>query len=109
MFNKASCESSRALSIYIKWNHKLRHPFYDITLNIIQLCNVDIIQLCNVACKGPTREFVFCKTCHIDKSHKLSFVSSHERDSKAFDLVYLDLCTSPKLSYKNKKILIINY
>jgi hypothetical protein len=58
-----------------------------------------------ISCTSTTHDF--CHACQLAKHTKLSFSSSSSRGEKAFDLLHLDLWTSPVTSVSGSKYYLV--
>jgi hypothetical protein len=79
------------------WHRRLRHPDPDVLSN---LSRSSFIQ-----CTSNKHDF--CHACQLDKHTRLPFCSSSRRAEHAFDLMHLDLWTSPAVSVSGSKYYLI--
>jgi hypothetical protein len=76
------------------WHRHLGHPSPD-----------TVSSLSFISCTSSTHNF--CHTCQLGKHTRLSFSSSPSHEEKAFDLLHLDLWTSPVISVSGSKYYLV--
>jgi hypothetical protein len=79
------------------WHRCLDHPGSDA---LSSLSRPSLI-----SCTSTTHDF--CHACQLDKHTRLPFSSSSSRVEKTFDLLHLDLWTSPVISVSGSKYYLI--
>jgi hypothetical protein len=75
------------------WHRRLGHPSTD-TLSSLSRSSF-------ISCTSSTHDF--CHVCQLGKHTRLPFSSSSSRVKKVFDLLHLDLWTSPVVSMSSSK------
>jgi hypothetical protein len=79
------------------WHRRLDHPGPDV---LSSLSRPSFIH-----CTSNKHEF--CHTCQLGKHIRLPFHSSSQRAEHPFDLIHLDLCTSPVVSVSGSKYYLV--
>jgi transposase InsO family protein len=79
------------------WHRRLGHPGPD-TLSSMSRSSF-------ISCTSITHDF--CHACQLGKHTQLPFSSSSSRAEKAFDLLHLDLWTSPIISVSGSKYYLV--
>jgi hypothetical protein len=79
------------------WHRHLGHPGSD-TLSSLSRSSF-------ISCTSATHDF--CHACELGKHTRLPFSSSSSRVKKAFDLLHLDLWTSPVISVSGSKYYLV--
>jgi hypothetical protein len=89
------CYCSHALTVVAPttWHRRLGHPGPDV---LSSLSRSSFIQC-------TSNKHNFCHACQLGKHTRLPFCSSTHRVEHAFDLMHLDLCTSPVVSVSGSK------
>jgi hypothetical protein len=79
------------------WHRRLGHPDPDALSNLSRSSFI--------SCTNTTHDF--CHACQLGKHTRLPFSSSSSHAEKAFDLLHLDLWTSPIVSASNLKYYLV--
>jgi hypothetical protein len=79
------------------WHRRLGHPGPDALSSLSRSSFI--------SCTSTTYDF--CHACQLSKHTRLPFSSSSSRAEKAFDLLYLDLWTSPIISVSGLKYYLV--
>jgi hypothetical protein len=79
------------------WHHRLGHPNPD-ALSIMSRSSF-------ISCTSTTPDF--CHAYQLGKHTRLSFFSSSSHEEKAFDLLYINLWTSPVVSVSGSKYYLV--
>jgi hypothetical protein len=79
------------------WYHHLGHPGLDALSSLSRSSFI--------SCNSTTHDF--CHACQLGKHTRLPFSSSSSRAEKAFDLLHLDLWTSPVVSVSGSKYYLV--
>jgi hypothetical protein len=79
------------------WHHRLGHPGPD---GLSSLSRSSFIHCTN-------NKLVFCHACQLGKHTRLPFHSSSHRATHPFDLIHLDLWTSPVVSVSGSKYYLV--
>jgi hypothetical protein len=79
------------------WHRRLGHPGPD-TLSSLSLSSF-------IQCTGKKHDF--CHACQLGKHIRLPFCSSSHRAEHPFDLIHLDLWTSPVISVSGYKYYLV--
>jgi hypothetical protein len=86
------------------WHHRLGHPAPDVFSSLSMSSFINCISnkhdLCH-ACQ--LRKHIRCHACQLRKHIRLPFSGSSNHAAKAFDLIHLDLWTSPVISVSGSK------
>jgi hypothetical protein len=83
------------------WHRRLGHPSPDALSSLSRSSFI--------SCTSTTHDF--CHACQLGKHTRLPFSSSSSRAEKAFDLLHLDLWTSPVINVSGSKyyLVILDY
>jgi hypothetical protein len=77
----------------ISWHCRLDHPSLDASSSLSRSSTIN----------HTSNKHDFCQACQLGKHIRLPFSSSSNRVAKAFDLIHLDLWTSPIISVSGSK------
>jgi hypothetical protein len=79
------------------WHHRFGRPGFD---GLSNLSRSSFIQC-------TSKKYDFCHACHLGKHTRLPFYSSSHRAEHPFDLIHLDLWTSPVVSVLGSKYYLV--
>jgi hypothetical protein len=81
----------------VTWRHRLGHPSPDASSSLSRSSFIN--------CTSNKHDL--CHACQLGKHIQLPFSSSSNHAAKAFDLIYLDLWTSPVVSVSGSKYYLV--